>query len=141
MVNRRMAAIAAVAMLAAALSASCGTGPQVLELPQGLKVLVSGSQDGSGEARLSGELTDIGGCVGFVVGDERWVAVFPEGTQVTSGGRIDLGGDGVVGLGDKVSSAGSTYGGGRPVPEGAPAIPQDCSADRAALMSAPVDIG
>lgn len=67
-------------------AAGCGVldGGETAE-PFGLELLVSESREiGGMDALVRGRLADVGGCVGLVADKERYLVVWPRGTEATA---------------------------------------------------------
>lgn len=122
--------------------AGCGEEPRVVETAD-LTVLLAGDQSGSSDVRMVGVLTDVNGCLGLVIPDSspenRWVAVFPAGSDVADDGRsVTLSNGSRLRLGDFIESGGEDYGTGRgPGPENTPVVPEQCGKVPAALLTDP----
>lgn len=65
-------------------------GRAVVETESGLKVLVAGPTNGSGQARVVGKLAEVEGCLGIRLGENRWVALFLSGTKVSTDREVTL---------------------------------------------------
>lgn len=111
-------------------------GPQVVDGPRGLKILVAARTAGGMEALASGVLErGPGGCLYLLAGpDQREVLVWPFGT-VASDGEAD--GVKVPGLGVlEVGQSVALTGGSEPLPsDWLPDLPEGCAGETAFLVA------
>ena len=108
--------------------------PAVLTSDSGMKLLVAGRSGGGMDARLSGRLTDVRGCLGIESGSRQYVAVWPSGTAPLSRGRVRLPDDSVGALGELVVGGGGFIEGKR-YPGSVPTIPESCAGEEIFLFN------
>ncbi len=104
--------------------------PEVVTSESGLKVLVAGDSNGGMDARISGRLSNVGGCLGIETGNRQYLAVWPSGTTPLSGTsvRVRFPDDSVAAVGDSVDGSGGFIE-RKPYPKSVPAIPSSCAVD------------
>jgi hypothetical protein len=120
---------------ASLLLSGCGENAKAVET-NGVTVLVAGNQSGGSDVRIVGTIREINGCLGLELGENRWIAVFPEGSEVAEDGRsVTLSSGSELKVGDKIEAGGEFYA-NRP-PENAPAVPERCGEISAALLNDP----
>ena len=116
---------AALLLLSSCAAAGIGTGPEVLETEEGLKVLVAAATDGGMDAQTRGRLLDVGGCLGAALEGITYVAVWPHGTDI-AGEAIRI--EGVeLALGDSFSGGGG-YLDDAVYADEFPTLPEECLA-------------
>jgi hypothetical protein len=117
------------------LLSGCGEKAKAVET-NGATVLVAGNQSGGSDVRIVGTIREINGCLGLELGENRWIAVFPAGSEVAEDGlSVTLSNGSELKVGDKVEASGEFY--RRRPPENAPAVPERCGEFSAALLNEP----
>lgn len=123
--------------VASLLLTGCGEQPRAVEA-DGVTVLVAGSRSGGSDQRIVGTLREINGCLGLELNEQnRWIAVFPEGSEAAGDGlSVTLSNGSEMRIGDFIEAGGDTYDRGHPL-ENAPDIPAECGDVSAALLTDP----
>jgi hypothetical protein len=101
-------------------------------------VLVAGRRSGGSDQRIVGTIREINGCLGLELNRRsRWIAVFPEGSEVAGDGRsVTLTNGHELRVADFIEAAGDFYERGD-APVNAPDVPAKCGDLSAALLSDP----
>jgi hypothetical protein len=89
---------------------ACGggssSGPTVLSMDDGTKVLVSGATSGGSDVHVAGELATSHGCLGIRIGSQIHTTIWPSGTKLAKNGSINVEGVGELQAGDKYEGSG-----------------------------------
>jgi hypothetical protein len=118
------------------LLSGCLGQPQTV-VANGVTVLVAGHRDGASSMRIVGTLRVINDCLGLELATNRWIPVFPEGSEVADDGRsVTLSNGSQLRVGDKIEAGGDFYEPDDPM-ENAPAVPERCGEISAALLDDP----
>lgn len=118
------------------LLAGCGDQGQAVEV-NGVTFLIAGNRSGASDQRIVGTLRELDGCLGLELGENRWIAVFPEGSEPAEDGlSVTLSNGDELRVGDRIEAGGDFYESDDPM-ENAPAVPDQCGDLSAALLSEP----
>jgi hypothetical protein len=118
------------------LLSGCLGRPHTVEA-HGVTVLVAGHRNGASSMRIVGTLRVINDCLGLDLATNRWIPVFPEGSEVAEDGlSVTLSNGSELSVGDKIEAGGDFYDPDDPM-ENAPAVPERCGEISAALLDEP----
>lgn len=121
---------------ASLLLSGCADQAQPVEA-SGVTVLIAGSRSGGSDQRIVGTLREIDGCLGLELEKNRWIAVFPEGSEAAEDGlAVTLSNGSELRVGDMIEASGDFYEHDDP-PENAPTVPERCGQLSAALLTDP----
>lgn len=113
------------ALCSVTLGAACSGGSEVMTMTDGTRVVAGPGSSGGTDAVQEGTLVVVeGDCLGIVIGDEDYLAVFPSGTKLVDGESAIKIGSKRYEVGDEITGTGGAY--TEPFAVQVPDFPAEC---------------